>query len=358
MVLLLSCLAVYINPNYIWHLSFIGFAFPFAVLINIIFVVVWAVKKSWFALVPLAAVIICYKFIGATFSINPIGGDETKGIKLMTWNVKNFDLYNWSHNTTTRAQMMDVIKDANPDIICFQEFYSDNGRLFNNEKYFHDTLGYKYYYFQPTIQQGKNAKTKYQRKIWGGDHITQKWGVAIFSRYPLIDTGRLDFANSKTNDCIYADLDINHDTLRVYTTHLQSIKLGEDDYENIDSMEVSKKPDWQTVKSIMKKMRAASRRRATQADVLSAHAGNYSGHKIICGDFNDIPVSYTYHTVGKGMKDSFILKGLGFGATYSHNFSIFRIDYAFFDKDIAIHSHQVLRHSLSDHYPLCVNFSL
>jgi endonuclease/exonuclease/phosphatase family metal-dependent hydrolase len=351
-------MAVYINPNYIWHLSFLGFAFPFAVLVNIIFVIVFAIKKSWFALVPLAAVLLCYQFIGSTFSFNLSKADDTKGIKLMTWNVKNFDLYNWSHNKETRHEMIKVVKDADADIICFQEFYSDNGKILNNEKFFKDTLGYKYYYFQPTIQQGKNAKTKYQTKLWGGEHITQKWGVAIFSRYPIIDTGRLDFANSRTNDCIYADLNVNNETLRVYTTHLQSIKLGEEDYDNIDSMEISKKPDWQSVKSIMKKMRLAYRRRATQADVLAEHAEAYKGKKLICGDFNDIPVSYTYHTVSKGLKDSFIAKGFGFGATYSHDFSIFRIDYALFDPHIAIHSHQVLRYSLSDHYPLCVNFSL
>ena len=126
MVLGLSCAAAYIEPTQHWQLSFIGFAFPVVLIINFLFLLGWALALNRFVFVPLIGIVVAWKFIHITFAFNFAGANKEQGIKLMTWNVKAFDLYNWSHNTQTRNNMMDLIKKENPDVLCL---YNNNPQL-------------------------------------------------------------------------------------------------------------------------------------------------------------------------------------------------------------------------------------
>src|SRR3954469_7259102 len=145
-VLLFSCLAEYIEPSKLWQLSFIGFAFPVVLIINVFFLLLWIFKRDAFGLLSLIGIVLTWNFIQSTFALNFREEYKESGIKLMTWNVKNFDLYNWNQNEKTREQMMALIQKENPDVLCMQEFYSNN-QLFKNIAFISDSLGYKYYYF-------------------------------------------------------------------------------------------------------------------------------------------------------------------------------------------------------------------
>lgn len=355
-VLLLSCMAAYINPNVFWQLSFIGFAFPVVLLVNVFFLVLWLFKKSWFAILPLAAIILSWNFIHASFAYNFTRQTES-GLKLMTWNVKNFDLYNWSNNQQTRHNMMQLIAKENPDVICLQEYYSNN-QFFHNTDYIRDTLGYKYFYFPPAVENTRQPKGKVQTTLWKNGPLLQQWGVATFSKYPIADTGTIRFNNTHTNRCIYTDINVNNKQVRVYNVHFQSIHLGYDDYAAIDSMEETQQTNWTSVKNILRKMKLAYTRRSLQANAVSQSMANYKGAALLCGDFNDVPVSYTYQTVKQNLQDAFVEKGGGFGATFVNRFSIFRIDYVLPDKDIKVNSYKTIRQPLSDHYPVCVSLGL
>ncbi len=354
-VLLLSCMATYINPNVFWQLSFIGFAFPVVLLVNVFFLVLWVFKRSRFVFISLAAIMLSWKFIYSSFTIHPASKEE--GVKVMTWNVKNFDLYNWSHNQATRSQMMNLIEKEDPDVLCMQEFYTNN-QSFKNLETLRDSLGFGYCYFYPSVNTSKLPKTQLQKTLWTSGTLNQQWGVATFSKYPIVDSGRLDFKNSFANDCIYTDVEVNGKAVRVYNVHFQSIQLGQQDYAAIDSVEQKSKVKWTDVKAVVKKMKTAYAKRALQAEAVGAHAGNYSGNKIICGDFNDVPVSYTYETVRQELQDAFVAKGNGFGATFVNKLSIFRIDYVLPSKDIKVNSYRTVRENYSDHYPVCVTLTL
>lgn len=355
-VLLASCMATYIEPQKYWQLAFIGFAFPVVLVINVFFLLLWIVKQDAFGLISIIAIALTYAYIQSSFAVNFIEENEEEGIKLMTWNVKNFDLYNWSNQKRTRAEMLQVIKNENPDILCMQEFYSDSKHL-NNEKYFCDTLRYAYHYFQPTTSIDAKYKSKRWEKKLPNDSIHRKWGVAIFSKHKIVSTGRIDFENSKNNDCIYADLEINEKALRIYSVHFQSIYLGRSDYAVLDSLEESQRTQWSSLKNILRKMKWAYTKRAQQANAVAESINEFSGTKILCGDFNDVPVSYTHATAKGKLKDAFVEKGKGFGTTYANRFSIFRIDYALFDAQIKINSYKTIRKELSDHYPVVTTFS-
>ncbi len=355
-VLLLSCLATYIEPKQFWQLSFIGFAFPVVLVVNVFFLLLWILKRDTFGLISLIALVLTWKFIQSTFAINFSGENKEAGIKLMTWNVKNFDLYNWSHNEETRAKMMALIKKENADVLCMQEFYSNN-QIFKNVEFIRDSLGYKYFYFPPSVELNKLPKTKLQETLWQSGELNQQWGVATFSKYPIIEHGQIEFDNSLANACIYTSISLDGKTVRVYNVHFESIHLGYEDYATLDSLGENQQLKWSSAKKIVRKMRRAYSRRAQQADAVNKHINEFKGYKILCGDFNDVPVSYTYSTAKGNLQDAFIEKSKGFGATFANKFSIFRIDYALFDEGIKINSYKTIRKELSDHYPVVTTFS-
>ena len=149
-VLLCSCLDTNVHPKDYWQLSFIGFAFPIVLVVNVFFLLLWIFKRDAFGLLSLVAIVLTWKFIQSTFAVNYAEPNNEEGIKLMTWNVKCFDLYNWNKNLETREQMMALIKKENADVLCLQEFYTNN-QFFHNLEYIRDTLGYPYVYFFPSV---------------------------------------------------------------------------------------------------------------------------------------------------------------------------------------------------------------
>jgi endonuclease/exonuclease/phosphatase family metal-dependent hydrolase len=356
-ILLLSCLAVYIDPNTFWQLSFIGFAFPVVLIINILFVILWTVKLNRFVFIPLLTIVMLWKFVHSSFALNFSSDPIKSGIKVMSWNVKNFDLYNWSQNVRTRSNMMALIERENPDVICLQEFYSNN-QVFHNMEFLRDTLHYKYCYFPPAVELFKQPKTPLQKTLWKHGPLIQQWGVAIFSKFPIADTGSINFNNALTNKCIYAGIQFGQKLVRVYNVHFQSIHLGYNDYATIEGLEEKQEGDWKGIKGILRKMKHAYTRRALQAKAVRQSLDDYDGEKILCGDFNDVPVSFTYNTVRQDLNDAFIEKGNGFGATFVNRLSIFRIDQVFVQPAIAVKSYRIVHQPLSDHYPVCVILDL
>lgn len=357
LVLLVSCLACYVDPNTFWQISFVGFLFPVVLLVNLFFLLFWVVLWKKFAWVPLIGIVLAWAFVRPSIAFNFFDKQEEKGLKVLTWNVKNFDLYTWSHNIETRAKMMELLERENPDVLCLQEFYSNN-QFFKNLEYLRDTLGYKYCYFPPALELIKTPKTKLQKTLWKKGPLVQKWGVATFSKYPLADTGVVDFENAVTNHCIYTDVLYGEEKLRIYNVHFQSIHLGYKDYATLDEIEQKQQTTWAAIKGIVRKMKQAYTKRAVQAKAVQESMAGYEGRKMLCGDFNDVPVSYSYKTVRGDLSDAFEEKGKGFEPTFVKRFSIFRIDYVLVDKALQVNSYRTVKQAYSDHYPVCVTFSL
>jgi len=349
LALLLAALSCYVSPALAWPLSFFGLAFPVLIIVEILFIGMWAIWRQKIVWVNLGALLLCAPFIRTTFAFH-FSHQEEKGIKMMSYNVRNFDLYNWSGNKKTRARIMDLIRKENPDIACFQEFYTNDDE-FQNLEYLRDSLGYKYQYLHVTYD--KWHKNTEQMK-W---HL-QQWGLAIFSKYEIRDTGVVNFHEEGSNQCVFADLNVNGKTLRVYNTHLQSMHLGYDDYDTIEELSENQNTSWHRLRNILKKMKHAYTRRAAQAAMVHEHMDKYQGQKLICGDFNDAPVSYSYQTIGSGLKDAFIDCGKGFGPSFDTKLGVFRIDFILHDPSVQINSYRSIHKSLSDHYPVVVTISL
>jgi endonuclease/exonuclease/phosphatase family metal-dependent hydrolase len=346
-LLLLSASACYINPEKIWWLAIVGMAFPLFLLINFLFVVFWLMSKPSYILFPIIGFALCWNQIQTLISFSEKAENiPQESVSIMSYNVKNFDLYNWTKNKETRQHILNLIKDENPDVICFQEFYSDEGE-FKNEQYFQDTLGYKFSYF---------SKTQSRRFTKRKKEIILHWGTAIFSKYPIVDSGEIDFPDVMSNNCQWAAIKINEQKIRVYNTHLQSIHLGYDDYNTIEEIEKNQKTSLSRIKKILEKLKLAYTKRSDQVALIKEDMAKSPYPKILCGDFNDQPVSYSYNQLSENMQDAFLKRGNGLGGTFANTFNFFRIDFLLFDQQFKIYDYNSPRKKYSDHYPVIAKF--
>lgn len=340
--LLLSNLSPYINPIEFWPTALLGLGFPFLLLGNILILIAWAYFKKWQLIIPLMAVIFSYNSIDKIFSIKDPQkpSDKILTVNAMSYNVKNFDLYNWENNLKSKDLIFKAIQKENPDIIAFQEFYTNRfvkqGK-WDNIKYLNEQLDYPHHYF--------DAKFVVKE--------SQKFGMAIFSKYPIVNTGSIKLKGSNTNGIIYTDLLIESDTIRFLNVHLQSIHLGEEDYqvaEELNSIDI------EGTKSIVKKLRNAFIKRSHQTEILLKTINESPYPTIVSGDFNDTPISYAYNSIANVLKDAYKTAGVGFGGTYVGPLPSYRIDYFFTSNNINVFDYQTINFKKSDHYPIRISF--
>ena len=180
--------------------------------------------------------------------------------------------------------------------------------------------------------------------------------LAIYSRYPLSNKGSINFEES-FNGAIHADLTLpNGELIRVYSVHLQSTRLGKDVKEVLkkDNLTtINKKETQEKYYRIESKLSSAFAMRAAQAEVVAAHIAQSPHPVIVCGDFNDTPLSYSYRIMARKLKDSFAEKGFGIGSTYAGSLPALRIDYILVGKKFEVYTHKVQNKAISDHYAIC-----
>ena len=341
--LLISYLAPFVSPANFWYIAFFGLCYPVLVIINVLFVFYWLVLLRPRFLISLVAVLAGWTYLQGFVQVNleTVVPDKSKTrFKLMSYNVRLFDLYNWSHNKETRNHMFDLLKEEAPQILCMQEFYHSDKGDFQNL----DTL--------LKLQNARYHHTEYTLTLRDRDH----WGITTFSTYPIVNKGKIVFNTRSNNICIWTDIKINNDTIRVYNMHLQSIHFGYADYKFLD--EVTKTnpsaelDELEASKNILRRLKRAFVKRSLQADKVAQHIKRSPYPVIVCGDFNDTPSSYVYRTLGTGLEDAFVESGNGFGRTYGGKFPSFRIDYILNSKKFKTYDFRTIKEDLSDHFPI------
>jgi endonuclease/exonuclease/phosphatase family metal-dependent hydrolase len=192
------------------------------------------------------------------------------------------------------------------------------------------------------------------------DGDLQWFGNAIFSKLPIIDSGKIFFPGAKFPETLlHADILYGKDTIRVYTTHLQSVQFKQEDFDNIEEIKDEQKDILQNTKGIFGKLRRAFASRKEQADIIKEVLSNDPYPTILTGDFNDVPNSYTYATIkGNKLQDVFLKKGFGIGRTFSGISPTLRIDYMLATKDFEVTQFNRIVKNLSDHYMLVADVQL
>jgi endonuclease/exonuclease/phosphatase family metal-dependent hydrolase len=337
--LLFSYLAPYISPRIFWPLAFFGISYPVLLIINLLFVIYWLLRWRMLFIYSFVTILLGINILNNFVQINlkKAPGEAKHKLKIMSFNTKLFDLYNWSHNMETRSKIFDLLKSESSDIVCMQEFYNSDKGHFRNL----DTL--------VKFQKAKYSHVEYQVSLRGTDH----WGMATFSSYPIVNRGHIDFNTFGNNSCMYTDIQVEEDTIRIYNVHLQSMHFSNNDYKFMEALlDIKDLSELEGTKSIFRRLKWAFRRRAGQADIIEDHIKSCHYPVIICGDFNDTPASYTYHTLSDGLSDAFLETGNGFGRTYYGKFPSFRIDYILHSKSLQAWDFKTIISELSDHYPV------
>lgn len=333
--LLLACLASVIPPTISTTVAWLGLGYPYLGFVNLWLVGWWFYKRSKLIYVSLPSVCISFLFINRYIQSPTITTNtDAAELTVATYNVHYFD-YLYQRKEASLHENLDTILHAitrlNASILCLQEFSGYNTKLSNAAwGYMNRPDGYPY------------------------QHRGGKSSLAIYSRFPIVNSGILTFPNS-FNSVIFADLALPKQTVRVYNMHLQSTRLGVDaehllegeDLTNIKNKETSDK-----YKRIRTKVQHAFVLRTEQARALAKHIRDCQYPVLLCGDMNDTPISYAYGVLTTDLYDSFTEQGSGFGSTYAGNIPLLRIDYIMASKHFNIRSHEVQPLEFSDHYPI------
>lgn len=348
--LLLSFLFLYplfFKPiSFIWVNGFLGLLSPYLVVAQLILFIFWLLAKPWLSLIPMATLAIGWGTLFSLIALHPGMNMSPKKkenmCRVISWNVKGFNGNQASSTLKLRTQDIAYsIQKWNPDIICMQE-YNTNDRpndIANHINYFNKK--YPFYYFSKDIQ---NADKSYFS------------GCIIFSKYPILQSKRIPYTNQES--LIYIDAIRGDDTIRIFTTHLASYRFKENDFASLEATAQAKKIDLNGKKGVLKKMRNAFIERAVQAQIVRKYLDESPYPTIITGDFNDVPSSYTYKTIRGSWTDSFLEKGFGVGATYMGISPTLRIDYILTNSAWKTKAWESLDENLSDHHMIMADLQL
>jgi endonuclease/exonuclease/phosphatase family metal-dependent hydrolase len=331
---LIAALSPFISPSKWWLHGFLALLTPFIILILLLFILTWLIIRPLFAIIPALFLLIGFKQVKVLFAWNNTADfvkiKPDNNIRVVDWNIHGFNgvVHDADIRKRVRNELANSILKNKPDIICLQEFNTANNE--NNIELFTQT--HPFYYFSRDYAAGNGH---------------YELGCIIFSKYKIIDSGRVAFPNDES--IIFIDVRIASDTFRVFTTHLQSFKFQKGDYEDIRHIKESDAESISASMSIMRKMKKAYKKRGIQADIVQKQLAKSPHPYIITGDFNDVPNSYTYFTIKQNLKDAFLEKGFGIGRSFVSLSPTLRIDYILAHPSFDITQFEMLDESLSDH---------
>ena len=337
--ILLAYVSNHITPAAIWPIAFFGLAYPYLLIANIFFLGFWLWRKNKYALLSLIVILVGFGNVGRYVQFRKpadnVQADSTH-IKILTFNVRVFNKYKWRGENVGRDSIIHFVNSEEPDIICFQEFITQSHVKKESEAYTNHLLEETpYNHIRYTIRANSTSR---------------RFGIATFSKHPILRRGSIHFDNSY-NTCIYTDLLYNGDTIRVYNVHLQSINLKKN-YSIVDSLAYINAKRIDEVKDISERLKVAFIQRALQVDAVKRHVDDSPYPVLVCGDFNDTPVSYSYQQLLGEKFDSFREAGSGIGITYLGKLPSYRIDYVFHDEEFSAIEYNSPKVKLSDHYPV------
>ena len=328
----LAYLSPHISPESMWMTGFVALSIPVLLLINFGLLVFYLLRLSSFLLLPLCVIILGHDYINSSFSFNPAKKNDTKDqvLSVLNYNVRVFNTYAYLQNKNRPGKSMIAwLANNDSDIKCLQEFYNDDqSDVFNTV----DRLSAQNYHavVRPAFV----------------NRIGAQFGLAIFSRYPIIHSGDIMYGDSQHQYAVYADIDTRQDTIRVYNVHLQSMSI---DASKIDDFERA----GEHYLDIARKLKFGFVERAKQVDNLLVHIQQSPYPVIVCGDFNDVPYSYTYQTFKRHLTNAFEEAGNGLGFSYNGKLFFLRIDNQFYSKGlqaIRFETHREI--PFSDHFPV------
>ena len=308
----------YVKPTLFSYFSIFSLFTPLIISLNILFMFFWIAKLKKQFMLSLIVLLLgndsLKSFVNFSNNSKFIADNE---FSIISYNVRLFNIYNWIKKDNVTTKIKDFLKNKNADIICLQEYQNVDFKLDN------------YLYMYEKLR---------------GDNL--KYGQAIFSKYPIINKGSIDF-NSPSNNAIFSDIKINNDTIRIYNIHLESFSFEKE----IELRELNKNNE-----KIMNDVSKTFIIQQNQVELIKKSIKKSPYRVIVSGDFNNTAFSYIYKELSSNLNDSFKEKGNGFGITFNYNFIPLRIDFILGDKSFKINYFKTHNINLSDHEPIFSQF--
>ncbi len=336
LLLIIAAYSDRIPPDKSMIFSYLGLAFPYFCLLNIVFIVYWMFLKEWrFLLIGAITLIICWQPVRSYFPLHfrtdPLPTENV--IKVLTYNVMGFGYKD--HTEESPNEIIQFIAESNADIVCMQEYFVSRAKNKISKEKLNKALSM--YPYHSVIQlQGKS------------------WGIAVYSKFPISKSRKIKYDSNNNGSSIH-EIDINGKTLTLINNHLESFKLTmEDKSRYADFIKGIGSDTFEGLKgTIQQKLGPAFRIRAEQARAIAEEIKSIrTDYTLVCGDFNDTPISYAHHTIKGPLLDAFAESGRGLGVTYNQNFFWFRIDHILHSSNMQSMNCTVGKVKYSDHYPM------
>lgn len=333
----------YISPAKFPLVGFFPAVIPIVWVSHVLLICLWlwlSYKRAW---VSGLVILIGWQFFWVTVSWGAYIKDSSKqSFDVLSYNVRVFNSYKelQAEKPGSSELMIQWLESHPAEVKCFQEFYAlPSSSLFNTLDKLGEAKGYKY-------------QIAYEEAL-SFDH--QYIGVAIFTKFPVLNSGDFPLNKHWTKRGVFMDVIISHDTLRIMNVHMQSIAMNEKSLYNWDS--------WSEFKSnyagILKKLRNGYRKRGKQLKYLEKFIQQSPYDILLCGDFNDLPYSYTYTKLKQYFHNAFEDAGRGFGFTYNGKIPFLRIDNQFFSSRLRIVDFNTLyQYKYSDHFPILGRYEI
>jgi endonuclease/exonuclease/phosphatase family metal-dependent hydrolase len=342
LAMLLAYLAPVVNPSRVLLPALFGLAYPYILLVNLLFICFWLIRLKKEILISCIVILLGWNYLNNFLPINfhrsgiPVDAPEERILKVLSYNVRGFDIYRWNKEPEAKKEIFEFLKAQEPQLLCLQEYYTStqNGQT-------HSDISSQLYYLP------------YNAVYYTSDYTNSKgFGIATFSRYPIIKKSRIPF-NSSLNAAMYTDILFRSDTVRIFNIHLQSIRFQEENYAFMDTARLKySNEQMNEIRAIGSRLKTAFSMRAEQAQVIANYVRESPYPVIVMGDFNDTPQSYAYRKIKKGLNDAFRKSGRGFGNTYAGELPSFRIDYIMYGQPMLSGGFKRDKADYSDHYPI------
>ncbi len=345
LLFLLGCYSHWFNPMHFWLLGFLTLSAFYFWIILLGFIFFWLFVKPRWVIISLLAFglgfqpminIVPFRF-SSSFSIEK----DSNAIRVMSWNVEHFDILEHKTKPENKEKMFDLVNKYQPDIACFQEMVGSDQYpdAINYIPDFLKKLSFNDYYYS------------YNDKLdFDGKH---HYGIIIFSRYPILKRQTIMWYPNDYNSIIqYVDILKGTDTFRVINLHLQSLRFSKANLTYIKQPEFEDEEAIKMSRNIAGKFKVGFLKRKVQADHIKEEIDKSPYPLIVCGDFNDVPNSYAYATIGKNLQNAFVEKGIGLGRTFTGISPTLRIDNIFADNRFRIEQFIRVNKKLSDHFPI------
>ena len=330
--LLIAYLTPVVSPAVFGSLTIVGIFAPILYICVVVCLLIWVVMGRWkiagvVALLLIPGLFRISDFYNVVYMRQVEQKPSRNSFSVMSYNVRGF-----RNDGSLRAMDNHVAyfegRDA-MDIVCFQEYALDIPGVESLDSLFN----------------ARHSKL-YKRDVVESGEVV----LRTYSRFPIIGSGSISGEGRGTS--LWVDVVVGKsDTIRVFNNHLHSMNISSEDSSDIEQGKILTDSD--RMQSIVDRIAKNSSIRAEYVDTLRTIIDSSPYHSIICGDFNDTPMSYVYRELKRGHLDAFEESGSGYGYTFRPMYGTLRIDYILHSKRLETEEYFVDEQNLlSDHLPV------